>query len=127
MLGSAVQPVTALRDSGAGAVLVAGFDADKLIAHLQPFLPPGAMVLSLDAMRLPAHRLTRPADYLNRLNFATNFALFRDTESLHTRLVTVNYWSTYSGATASLWLTLFDGDGGIIAEWCEITAVPTAP
>ena len=46
-------------------------------------------------MRIPEARLTNRRAYLDPLNFATNFALFRDTGTLHTRLVTANYWSGY--------------------------------
>jgi len=68
-------------------------------------------------MRIPAERLTNTRHYLDPLNFATNFALFRDTERLHTRLATANYWARYGAGMVSCWLTLFDGDGDIIAEW----------
>ncbi|HEV8679288.1 MAG TPA: hypothetical protein VGQ90_07920, partial [Stellaceae bacterium] len=105
--------------SGARSVLVAAFDADQLIAQLAPFLPEGAHVVSLDAMRIPETRLTNRRTYLDPLNFATNFALFRDTAALHTRLVTANYWSGYGSPAATCWLTLFDGDGAVIAEWSQ--------
>ena len=70
-------------------------------------------------MRIPADRLTNRSTYLDKLNFATNFAFFRDADGLHTRLVTVNYWSGYGAATVTGWMTLFAGDGEILAEWCE--------
>src|SRR5213075_669242 len=57
--------------------------------------------------------------YLDPLNFATNFALFRDTGALHSRVVTVNYWAGYGAAEIACWLTLFDAGGRVIAEWCE--------
>ena len=63
----------------ARTVFVAAFDAERLIAQLQPYLPAGAEVLSLDAMRIPEERLTNRRAYLDPLNFATNFAFFRDT------------------------------------------------
>src|SRR5205814_8036803 len=104
-------PLTELARSAARALLLAGFDAERLIAQLQPFLPAGAELFSLDAMRIPAERLTNHRAYLDPLNFATNFGLFRDTATLHTRLVTANYWSGYGTADVTCWLTLFDGDG----------------
>jgi hypothetical protein len=120
LLGYRTRPLTELADSGARSVLVAAFDAERLIGQLQPFLPQGAEIFSLDAMRLPAARLSNRRSYLDPLNFATNFAFFRDTGALHTRLVTANYWSAYGASEAStLWLTLFDGDGAMIAEWSE--------
>src|SRR5271168_690362 len=79
----AAEGVPALARSGARAILVAAFDADRLIAQLGPFLPPNCDLFSLDAMRVPAERLTNPRLYLDPLNFATNFALFRDTTTVH--------------------------------------------
>src|SRR5437764_7343227 len=119
VLGRRVAPIDRLADSGARSVLVAAFDADRLIGQLQPYLPAETQVLSLDAMRIPAERLTNRRTYLDPLNFATNFALFRDTGALHTRLVTANYWAGYGSTEAACWLTLFDGDGAVIAEWNE--------
>ena len=119
VLGHCVRPLTELPDSSARSVLVAGFDADRLIGHLQPLLPAQAKVFSLDAMRIPEARLSNRRTYLDPLNFATNFAFFRDTGALHTRVVTANYWSGYGAPEVSCWLTLFDGNGEIVAEWCE--------
>jgi hypothetical protein len=119
VLGRRAAPVDRLAESGARSVLVAAFDAERLVGQLQPYLPAEAQVLSLDAMRIPEARLTNRRTYLDPLNFAINFALFRDTGTLHTRLVTVNYWAGYGSAEISCWLTLFDGDGEAIAEWCE--------
>jgi hypothetical protein len=124
-LGRSVAPVTEIGQSGARSVFVAAFDATRLSARLQPFLPAEAPIFSLDAMRLPPERLTNRAKYLDPLNFATNFAFFRDTDRLHTRLVTANYWSGYGGGAATCWLTLFDVDGEVLAEWCE-TCGPAA-
>jgi hypothetical protein len=121
-LGHAAEGVPALARSGARAVLVAAFDADRLIAQLGPFLPPNCDLFSLDAMRIPAERLTNPRIYLDPLNFATNFALFRDTDTVHTRLVTANYWAGYGSKGVTCWLTLFDAAGGIIAEWSQTAA-----
>ena len=118
-LGHQAQPVTALANCRARSVLVARFGADRLISQLQPSLPAGAQTLSLDAMRIPEVRLTNRQTYLDPLNFATNFALFRDTALLHTRLVTTNYWSGYGSPDLTCWLTLFDGEGEMIAEWDE--------
>jgi hypothetical protein len=115
VLGHRAQPLTALAQGGAGAVLIAAFDAERLAAQLAPAPP----VFTLDPLKLPAERLTEPRNYLSPLNFATNFALFRDCGGLHTRLVTANYWSGYGGGAVRLFLTLFGGDGAVLAEWCE--------
>ncbi|MGE5269671.1 MAG: hypothetical protein ACM3JG_08375, partial [Thiohalocapsa sp.] len=110
-------PLTALPDGDTAAVFIAGFDAKRLTRQLQPCLPSGVTMLSLDAMRIPEARLTNPHRYLDPLNFATNFAFFRDTAALHTRLVTANYWAGYGSPEVTCWLTLFGGDGGVLADW----------
>jgi hypothetical protein len=119
VLGRRARPMTALGECGARSVFVAGFEADRLIAQLQPYLPRDSQTYSLDAMRIPEVRLTNRRSYLDPLNFATNFALFRDTGRLHTSIVTANYWSGYGSLGVTCWLTLFDGDGAVIAEWAE--------
>ncbi len=119
VLGCRALPITALAQCGARSVFVAGFEADRPIAQLQPYLPEDAQTWSLDAMRIPEVRLTNRRAYLDPLNFATNFALFRDSGTLHTRIVTANYWSGYGSPGVTCWLTLFDGDGAVIAEWAK--------
>ena len=76
-------------------MLVAAFDAGKMIARIRPLLPRGAVVLTLDEARLPQELLTNQIRYLDRLNFATNFVFFRDQDGLSTRLVSANYWAGY--------------------------------
>ncbi len=118
-LGHRARPVTELPASRARSVFIAMFDAERLTGQLAPSLPETARVLSLDAMRLPEERLTNRRLYLDPLNFATNFAFFRDTATLHTRVVTANYWAGYGAQSVTCWLTLFDDAGKIIAEWSE--------
>ena len=111
--------MTELARCRARAVFVVAFDAERVLVQLRPYLPDGAVIFSLDAMRIPADRLTNSRSYLDPLNFATNFAFFRDAGGLHTRLVTANYWSGYGAGQVSCWMTLFADDGRILAEWCE--------
>lgn len=122
-LGLATQPVTDLARSNADLVFVAAFDAERLIQQIAHLLPPGAEVTSLDALRLEADLVTNPRSYLDPLNFATNFAFFRDRDGSHTRIVTANYWSNYGAKQTSLALTLFDAAGQVLARWRE----PLAP
>jgi len=122
VLGRAAEPVTSLGESGAEVVLVAAFEAERLMAHIRHLLPKGAEVLSLDALRLPDEVLTNRRAYLDPLNFATNFVFFRDDDHHHTRLVTANYWSGYGANVVRLWLILFDADGNALAEWHEPVA-----
>src|SRR5215469_8542587 len=119
VVGHRAQPVTELGRSRARSVFVAAFDAERSAVQLEPFLPDGVRTFSLDSMRIPSNRLTNPGNYLDPLNFATNFAFFRDTNTLHTRLTTANYWSHYGSGRVACWFTLFSGDGEILAEWCE--------
>ncbi|MFZ2006071.1 MAG: hypothetical protein WAV02_13355 [Stellaceae bacterium] len=116
-LGRGAEGVPALARSGARAVLVAAFDADRLIGQIAPFVPQNCDVFSLDELRIPAERLTNKSTYLDPLNFATNFVLFRDIDGLHTSLVTANYWAGYGSPGITLWHTLFDGAGTIVGEW----------
>ena len=100
VLGCAARPVTELPDLGIDTLLIVAFDAGKLAGDIAHLLPPGTRVVTLDAIRLPDDRLTNPAQYLDPLNFATNFAWFRDTAwdsaangdfgHLHTRIATAN-------------------------------------
>jgi hypothetical protein len=98
-------------------VLVAAFDAARVVGRLRHLLPPGAEFATLDDVRLPETLLTNPRRYLDRLNFATNFAFFRDAGGLSTQLVTANYWSGYGAGAVRLWLRLFDAAGRPLATW----------
>ena len=115
--GLIARPLTEIGACGARTVLVAAFDAGRTVARIAPMLPHGATVLTLDDVRLPDALLTARARYLDKLNFATNFAFFRDADGLHTRLVSANYWANYGAAEVRLWLRLFDADGTILATW----------
>src|SRR6202042_3633582 len=106
-----------LPEAAPDMVLVAAFDADKLVDHIRHLVPAGAEIVSFDALRLPDDLLTNRRTYLDPLNFATNFAFFRDADGLHTRLVTANYWAGYGASEVALQLILFDGDGRSLAEW----------
>jgi hypothetical protein len=117
VLGHVAEPVTALANSGANSLLVLAFDAERLIAHVRHLLPAGAEVVSLDAARLGDDMLTNRRRYLDPINFATNFAFFRDSDGHHTRLVTANYWGGYGAEDIRLWLCLLDCDGGVLADW----------
>lgn len=119
ILGRNAEPVTALATSSAATVFVAAFDADRLIDHVRHLLPPGADVVTLDHMRLPDEMLTVSRTYLSPLNFATNFAFFRDGNGHHTRVVTANYWGGYGARETRLWLCLFDASGEILVHWTE--------
>jgi hypothetical protein len=120
ILGLPAQPITALPDANVATVLVINFDADRMIEHLYDLILPGVMVESLDSIRLNDAMLTSSQRYLDPLNFATNFAFFRDVDGHHTRLVTANYWADYGAKDTRLWCLLLDEDGATLAEWWEI-------
>ncbi len=117
VLGHDTKPVTDLPATDAAAVLVMAFDATRLVDHIRHLVPPGANLVTLDAMRLPDDRLGNRAHYLDPLNFATNFAFFRDGDNQHCRVVTANYWHGYGARDVRLWCTLLDEDGGELAGW----------
>lgn len=120
--GVAAGALVDLPHSACPTLLVAAFDGGRTVARIGPQVPAGMTVLTLDDARLPDAMLTNPARYLDRLNFATNYAFFRDTgpadgTGLHTRLVTANYWAGYGAGAVRLWLRLFDATGAVLAEW----------
>jgi hypothetical protein len=125
LAGRTAQPVTELRESAARAVFVAAFDAMRPLAHIRHLLPAEATVASLDDIRIDSRLLSNPAQYLDGVNFATNFAFFRDDGRAHTRLVTANYWAGYGATGAGLHTVLFDDSGATLAEWDE--ALPDGP
>ena len=117
VLDRPTQPVTALREDDPASVLVLAFDADRLIEHIRYLVSDGVEIASLDAVRLDDAMLTRPRHYLDPINFATNFAFFRDSDTDHTRLVTANYWAGYGARNTRIWFCLFDDAGQTLAEW----------
>jgi hypothetical protein len=123
--GYIARPLTDLPKSGARIVLIASFDAARVAMRIAHLLPSGAEVVTLDAVKLPDALLTNRARYLDKQNFATNFAFFRDAEGQSTRLVSANYWAGYGGGAIRLWLRLFGADGAVLATWeQEVAAGP---
>ena len=117
VLGRTAQPVTDLAGSSARMVLVAAFDAERPIRHIRQLVPDAAELVSLDDMRLDDDLLTNTGRYLDGLNFATNFAFFRDAGGQHTRIATANYWAEYGADATALRLVLFGADGAVLADW----------
>ncbi|MBN8929068.1 MAG: hypothetical protein J0H19_20870 [Rhodospirillales bacterium] len=123
--GVVAQALIELPASRARTVLVAAFDGRRAAERIAHLLPPDARLVTLDAARLPDALLSNRTRYLDKLNFATNYAFFRDADGLSTRLVSANYWSNYGATAVRLWLRLFDGDGAELATWTE--DVPAGP
>ncbi|QDH15807.1 hypothetical protein E3E11_08025 [Oecophyllibacter saccharovorans] len=110
---------TALVDVGSldiDAVVALSFEEGKMSARLQPLLD-GVLLHTLGKARLPEKFLKRGRPYLDRHNFATNFAFFRDDGVFSTRLVTANYWSNYGTERPLYWFLLFDEAGRELARW----------
>jgi hypothetical protein len=125
-LGRRAQPITDLPVSGARAILVLAFDANRFVDHIRHLVPKGAEIVTLDAMRLTEDMLVNRRNYLDPHNFATNFAFFRDDEARHTRVVTANYWAGYGAKEVGLWLCLYGADGAVLAQWREKVAAGIA-
>ena len=123
--GLEARAVTDLLSCDARTVLIAAFDAGRAAGRIAHLLPNGAGVETLDAMKLPEQMLTNRTRYLDKLNFATNFAFFRDAQGLSTKLVSANYWSRYGAGGIRLWLRLFGEDGATLATWEQ--NVPSGP
>jgi hypothetical protein len=117
--GHSARALTELSSSEARILLVAAFDADRIVARIRPMLPAGARIVTLDEARIPASMLSNRQRYLDKLNFATNFVFFRDDDRMATRLVSANYWSKIGAATVRLWIRLFGMDGLPLATWEE--------
>jgi hypothetical protein len=122
LAGVPARPITDLPHSAAARVLVAAFEASRTLQRVAGLCPAGMQAVSLDSTRLPPDMLTSRA-YLDRLNFATNHAFFRDADGLSTRLISANYWAGYGATHVRLWLRLFAADGAVLATWEQ----PLAP
>ena len=117
LAGLPARPVTGLTQTRAATLLIAAFDAGRIQSRIAAMAPPGLTIVTLDRARLPDARLTNRRLYLDRLNFATNYAFFRDRAGLSTRLTSANYWAGYGARGVTLWLRLFDEHGAVLAEW----------
>jgi hypothetical protein len=133
VLGQPAIAITQLADAAVASsmdtLLIASFDAPRLAAQLAPYLPPHLKVIGFDRLRLPTSMLSRPDDYLNVLNFSTNFGFMRaitDTAGRrrYTRIQVGNYWGGYGASDAAMWLRLYDEGGQELASWEESLGAP---
>jgi hypothetical protein len=115
--GLKARPLVDLPRSSCRVILIASFEQARIEQRIAAFCPAGAKIVSLDRARLPATMLTNAHRYLDPLNFATNYAFFRDSDQLSTRLVSANYWVGYGAGEVRLWLRLFAADGEPIVSW----------
>jgi hypothetical protein len=115
--GQVTRPLSALRTNRAATLLIAAFDAARLCERLASMLPESRDLVTLDQLRLPESCVTRHARYLDPLNFATNFAFFRDDDHFATRLTAVNYWHGYGASEVRWVLRLYGADGEQLVHW----------
>ena len=114
------QPISEINEAEEDILFVAAFNLAKQIGTFKHLIPQKIKILSFDAIRLDARFLTNQDKYLDSINFATNFAFFRDQNGMRTKLVTANYWFGYGAKDVSLHLILFGEDGSILLEWDEL-------
>ncbi len=118
-MGQKAQPVTMLAEGGYRAIFVASFDASKLADHIRHLVPKNYPWYNLDALRLPEEWIGNRHNYLANLNFATNYAFFREQGGHHTRVVTANYWGGYGAKDLRALCYLMDQNGKKLADWIE--------
>jgi hypothetical protein len=123
--GLTTRALTDLAASNAQTVLIAAFDATRIADRIRHLLPADARVVTLDEIRLPEAMVSVRGRYLDKLNFATNFAFFRDADGLSTRLVSANYWANHGAGPVRLWLRLFGAEGQVLATWEQ--TLPAGP
>ncbi len=121
-MGKRARPVHEIGTARAAIVFIAAFDAARFAGHIRHLVPARVMRATLDDMRLPERFVTNAGRYLDPVNFATNFAFFRDASGLHTRLASANYWHRYGARGVRIWAQLFDAGGTALAQWEETLA-----
>ena len=100
------QPLTELAKSSAQILLILAFGKDNFLSAISPYLAKEMKIYSLDDVRLDA--LAEANNYLTPLNFATNFAFFREQDGFHTSLITANYWHRYGAKDVYFVCTLLE-------------------
>lgn len=115
--GFAARPLTELGASAASLLFVAEFDGENRLSRLGPYRPDIAGSESFDSLRLDKGWLTNPGQYLDPLNFVSDFLFFRDADGFHTTVSTINYWHNHGAAETRLWCRLFGADGAVLADW----------
>lgn len=118
-LGKIAQPIVSLKECRPDVLFVLAYDAKRLVDHIKYLVDSKTKIVTLDDIRLPDDFISNPKNYLDPNNFATNFAFFRDDEESYTRLFTANYWVGWGAQNISIWCSLMDHQGNVLAEWRE--------
>lgn len=124
ILGKITQPISELIIPEDGCIFIASFDSTKLLDQIKSHTKSKFSSFSFDNIRIEESWLSNKRSYLDPLNFATNFALFREDENTHTIIKSANYWGGYNSPDAKLWLSLFDQSGTVLAQWEECLPPP---
>ncbi|MDP3533629.1 MAG: hypothetical protein Q8S31_10135 [Alphaproteobacteria bacterium] len=119
-LGKTAQPIVSLKECRPDVLFVLAYDAKRLVDHIKYLVDSKTKIVTLDDIRLPDDFMSNPKNYLDPHNFATNFAFFRDDEESYTRLFTANYWAGWGAQNISVWCSLIDHQGKVLAEWREL-------
>ena len=118
-LGKTAQPIVSLKECRPDVLFVLAYDAKRLVDHIKYLVDSKTKIVTLDDIRLPDDFMSNLKNYLDPHNFATNFAFFRDDEESYTRLFTANYWAGWGAQNISIWCSLMDHQGNVLAEWRE--------
>lgn len=100
-------------------LLILAFDAKRYQDHIAHLVNSDCEIISLDQIRLPDSMLVNKTQYLNPLNWATNFVWFKEQAGVHTKLVTANYWVKYGAKDVKVYCYLLDQNGKEIKRWVE--------
>ncbi|GBR42456.1 hypothetical protein [Gluconobacter roseus] len=114
--GGTLRALVDLPATEADAILALSFEDAKMRTRLKGLMN-GRDLYTLAPARLPGDMLVKGRPYLDKLNFATNFAFFRETTQFSCRIVTANYWSNYAAENLRYWMRLYDGAGKVLAQW----------
>jgi hypothetical protein len=119
---STKSPISNLKTANHDAVLILSYDSSRLGHQINHLVPEQTKIFSLDDARLEDSFLSNKNSYLDKLNFATNFAFFRDDDTYYTRLMTADYWSGYGAKGVQVWFHLVDSNGKELCTWQEKVA-----
>lgn len=100
-------------------LFILSFEPEKHLNQINYLIPPNCNVTSLRGLRIPDEMLSDQREYLSDLNFATNFAFFREQGGWHTRIKSANCWAKYGAKDSVLHAILFDEQGKEMVRWEE--------
>jgi hypothetical protein len=111
--------ISSIQTDQPAELFILSFEPEKHLTQINYLLPKSTKVSSLEDLRIPAEMLVDEHNYLSDLNFATNFAFFREQEGWHTRVKGANCWAKYGAKGSKLHAILFDENGQEIIRWEE--------